>query len=253
MNDYVSVSDAKAATGMRLVVTRGVPNPWGEAAKGLLHVKRIAHLRVAQEAGGENLELVRWTGINSGPVAIWNDEPPRAGWAEILMLAERVSPEPALIPADERDRACMFGYLHEICGEDGFGWNRRLLHFRALPREHADAGLTRMRGKYDHGSEIAHCRDRIRAVLKLLSDRLRSQQRAGSRYYIGNRLTALDIHAACFMAMVQPLPIGLCPCDPALHDGYHLKDKELLAAADPLLLLHRDAIYAEWLELPMRL
>lgn len=254
-SDKATVDDARKARAMRLVVTEGVPNPWSEAAKGMLRVKRIDHLRVAQFPGEANEELVRWTGLNNSPIAIWNDEPPRNGWSAIIALVERIAPVPALIPAREAERAAMFGMLHELCGEDGFGWNRRLFHFNSLPDTpeiNANKGLVRMRGKYGHGGDMAHCRRRMIAVLTLLGERLRSQQAAGCDLYFG-KLSALDIYSACFMAMVRPLPIDLCPTSPELHDSYGLKDADVLAAVDPILLTHRDMVYDRWLELPMRL
>ena len=39
---YVSVDEAIKRSGVRMVVVGGVPSPWGEAAKGILHVKNIA-------------------------------------------------------------------------------------------------------------------------------------------------------------------------------------------------------------------
>lgn len=36
---YVSVEDARNAPGLRMVVVGGIPSPWGEAAKGIFHMK----------------------------------------------------------------------------------------------------------------------------------------------------------------------------------------------------------------------
>ena len=33
--EYLSVEEAKNRSGLRLVLTRGVPGPWGEAAKAI--------------------------------------------------------------------------------------------------------------------------------------------------------------------------------------------------------------------------
>ena len=44
-------------------------------------------------------------------------------------LAERLAPKPSLIPADATQRALMIGLSHEICGQMGIGWNRRLQLF----------------------------------------------------------------------------------------------------------------------------
>jgi glutathione S-transferase len=256
---YVPVAQARSRRGMRLAVTRGVPGPWGEAAKAILHVKCIPHIRIAQETGEANAALVAWTGINSAPIAIWNDEPPRAGWAEILMLAERIAPEPSLIPADERDRATMFGLAHELCGEDGYGWNRRLIFFEAM-RAAAEAGagldlakLGRLRAKYPPGGSADRARGRLIAILGLLSARLRAQHALGRRHYVGEALSAIDIYGACFAAMIRPMAIDRCPAGPELIEAYTERDPGILAAADPLLLRHRDFIYETYLELPMRL
>src|SRR5690349_14276478 len=110
---YVSVEQAIAASGLRMVVVGGVPSPWGEAAKGILHVKQIDWLAVRLAYDSEPLR--QWAGQRSGPVAVYDNEPPRAGWAEILLLAERLQPTPSLLPADGADRATMFGLAHEIC------------------------------------------------------------------------------------------------------------------------------------------
>ena len=83
--EYASVEDAIARRGLRMVVVGGVPSPWGEAAKGILHVKRIewAAVRLAYDSDA----LKRWAGQRSGPVAIYDDEPPRAAWDEILPVS----------------------------------------------------------------------------------------------------------------------------------------------------------------------
>ena len=261
MSDYLEVAEAIALSGLRLVLTRGIPGPWGEAAKGILHVKRIAHARVAQEGGGENAALKAWTGLNTAPIAIYGDEPPRDQWTQILMLAERLAQEPRLIPENEADRALMFGLSHELCGEDGYGWNRRLMFFASWEQSLATAtdptalgreSYDRMRRKYGYGT-LERARARIVAVLSHLGERLQHQRRAGSPYYIGERLTALDIYSACFVAMVRPLPLELCPMSEAMHAAYAERDPAILAAVDPILLEHRDEIYRRHLELPLRL
>ena len=56
----------------------------------------------------------------------WNDERPRSTWIEQLYLAERLQPEPALIPANADDRVLMFGLINEICGENGLVYQKDL-------------------------------------------------------------------------------------------------------------------------------
>ena len=43
-----------------------------------------------------------------------------------MLLAERLAPAPALLPADPASRALALGLAHELCGEAGLGWSRRL-------------------------------------------------------------------------------------------------------------------------------
>ena len=78
------------------------------------------------QGGGTNEELVAWSSVNSAPVVAWNDEAPLNGWLDILLLLERLNPEKSLVPEDPHSRVQLFGLAHEICGELGFGWNRRL-------------------------------------------------------------------------------------------------------------------------------
>src|SRR5689334_7992556 len=122
--EYVNVDAAIARRGLRMVVVGNVPSPWGEAAKGILHIKGIEWAAVKLVYDSEPLR--EWAGQRSGPVAIYDNERPRAGWAEILLLAERLTPSPSLLPTDPAERAIVFGLGHEICGEAGLGWSRRL-------------------------------------------------------------------------------------------------------------------------------
>ena len=46
-----------------------------------------------QLGGGENEALRAWTGRDNAPIAVYEDEPGRDGWAEILDLAERLDPD----------------------------------------------------------------------------------------------------------------------------------------------------------------
>ena len=257
--EYVDIDTARNARGLRLVLTRGVPGPWSQAAKGIFWVKRVPHLRVAQEAGGENTALVEWTGSANAPVAVYDDEPPRSGWIDILRLAERVAPEPSLIPEDPHLRAMMFGYANELCGEQGFGWNRRLMMIdRMLPRDgeplRGEGPAQTLGRRYGYSRDAAaKAPARVAAILRALSTRLRDQHAAGRPFFIGERLSALDIYWATFAALVEPLPSDLCPTPDYLRPFYVLGDPEVRSAADPLLLEHRDRIYREYLELPVRL
>ncbi len=64
---------------------------------------------------------------------------------------------------------------------------------------------------------------------------------------------ALDIYSATFMALIKPLPAEQCPMAEALRPAFEAMDDTTRAALDPILLAHRDAIYAQHLELPLTL
>lgn len=253
--EYVDLEAARARSGLRMVVVPGVPSPWGEAAKGILHVKRIPYVAVRLAAA--DAAMAEWAGQRSGPVAIYEDEPPRGGWAEILLLAERLAPTPALIPSDADQRALMMGIAHEVCGEMGLAWCRRNLGVHAgltggvgFP----EAVARYLADKYAYRpEELELYRTRVVEVLGLLSARLRDQQQAGSRFYLGDALTALDIYSATFMALFAPLPPDQCPMPEIMRPGFEHLDDATRDALDPALLQHRDFVYESFLELPLSL
>jgi glutathione S-transferase len=255
--EFVELKEAKERPGLRLVTVAGIPSPWSEAAKGMFRVKQVPLVGVRLQPGRP--EVSEWTSVPNAPVAMYDDEPPRSGWAEILLLAERLAPDPRLIPADPEERALLFGLAHEICGEMGLGWARRLhgihLSFESEGRESfplAAAQYLAPRYGYrpDNGVEA---RRRVIEVLGLLARRLHAQREAGSRFYLGEELSALDLYSAAFMGMFRPLPPEQCPMPEALRKAFETVDAGTQQALDPLLLEHRDAVYRESLELPMTL
>ena len=183
MGEFVEVAEARTLSGLRLVLSLGVPGPWSEAAKGILYVKKIPYVRVRQEIGGANAELTEWTAQATAPVAIWNDEPPRSTWIEQLFLAERLEPTPALIPDDIEDRMLMFGYCNELCGEHGYGWAKRLMLLHAVltdsdADESARAFATHLGNKYGYNQEEAEAAPaRVANIVTTLGSRLEQQQK----------------------------------------------------------------------------
>lgn len=253
--DYVSVEEAIGRGGLRMVVVGQIPSPWSEAAKGILHIKGIdwAAVRLAYDSE----PLKQWAGQRSGPVAIYENERPRSGWAEILLLAERLAPAPPLLPSDPAERALVFGLAHEISGEAGLGWSRRL--------QLVHAGLSQAGGfaepvcrylskKYGYTPELGSAAGtRVAELLGMLASRLKAQHQAGSRYYVGSRLTAVDVYSATFMAMFDPLPPEQCRMEAGTRAAFETRDAQTEAALDPILLEHRDMMYAERLALPLSL
>jgi len=258
MAEYIDIAQAKPLAGLRLVLPPGRPNPWAEALKGICYVKKIPYIRV-RKAQGNDPALHAWTSQSSAPVAVWNDERPRSTWIEQLYLAERLAPQPALIPEDSEDRVLLFGYGNELCGENGFGWSRRvmLLHptlSNPQSEESARAFASYLGGKYGYDRAVAEAApQRVAQIVRLLGTRLAHQRAQGRTFFIGERLSALDIYWATFAALIKPLPPELCPIPEPVRVSFTNTDPVVAAAVTPDLMEHRDLIYREYLELPMDL
>jgi glutathione S-transferase len=167
-------------------------------------------------------------------------------------FAERLAPAPSLLPADPAERALVFGLAHEICGEGGLGWSRRLqlvhagLHNAGGFPERVAKYLGK---KYGYSPEAgAAAGTRVAELLGMLVARLKAQHRAGSRYYVSNSLTAVDIYSATFAAMFDPLPAEQCKMEASMRAAFKARDAEIDAALDPILFAHRDVVYRECLE-----
>jgi glutathione S-transferase len=252
--EYLDTREAMGRRGWRMVVTSRIPSAWGEAAKGFLHLKRISWVAVRLAYDDEDLK--GWAGQLSAPVVFYDDEPPRSGWAEILMLAERVAPEPALLPLDPETRGRALLLCEKFCAPGGLGWTRRL--------QAVHAGLTKTGGfservagylgrKYGYDPAQAHSYGpKVSALLGEFAAALRSQRRIGP-YYLGATLTAVDVYSAAFMGLFCPLPELHCSMDPSIRAAFEHLDEPTAAALDPVLLEHRDMMYARHLELPLSL
>jgi glutathione S-transferase len=256
MVEYLSVEAARPLSGLRLAVTAHVPGIWSEAAKGLFDAKTIPYVLVEQVVGGENRALKEWTAQASGPVAVWNDERPRSSWLELIYLAERLAPEPALIPSRMEDRILMFGLINEIAGDNGFGWNLRL---NAMHKVMADPKRTEYQNQvvpvlaqrygYD-AAAVGPARRQMTQIVTRLKEQLALQNEAGRDFLIGDRLSALDIYWATFAGSIDPLPPELCPnMPPEMRAGY--TDPELRALGGDALFALRDRVYRDYLRLPM--
>lgn len=262
---YTSIAEARELSGLRLVLgAYAIPGPWRESCKGVFHVKGIPFTPVvtASEgfsdldfgAHGADAELREWTGQSSAPVAVWEDERPRAHWIDQLNLAERIKPEPRLIPGDLDDRSLMFGLGQLIVGEGGFGWTKRIgmLH-RALAELASDDPnrplWIHVGEKYGYSPALGEAApQRMAEIVSHLHQRLEVQAARGSKYFIGEQLSALDIYWACFLGLLDPLPRELCPMG---EWPYSNPDAEVAAVLSARLRSHRDYIYENYLELPI--
>lgn len=244
---YRTIEEAQTLPGTRLILTAGVPGPWGLSAKAIMKARNVDYIPIAQELGGTNDEQIAWIGIRNAPVVVHNDEKPRSGWAEILFLAERLGSGASLIPADAAQRAFMFGLAHEIAGENGLGWTRRLLIVKDPIEQGPDSpayGFAKFFGdNYGYSADAASAAaQRCTDILQLLSAQIEKQLAAGKRYFVGDQLSAVDLYWAAFANLIDPLPHELCPMSDDFRAMYGGSPAAVRAAASPALLAHRDFV-----------
>ena len=85
--EWIGIREARGRPGLRLVLLRGLPSPWSLAARAIFELERVAFTKVQRTPEDPPDALREWTGQDSFPVAVCEDERPRSGWAEILYWA----------------------------------------------------------------------------------------------------------------------------------------------------------------------
>jgi glutathione S-transferase len=205
--EFITLEEAAAMTkGTRVTFFPGVPAIFSEALKNICYVRGVPLIRVLHpqmgidEATGQDrqaklYELTSQTGL---PTMLHDQERPRNVWTEQLALAEQIGKPgtPSLIPEDCELRAEMFGLCAIVIAEDGLVWNMRIL---------ADSPLARKYGYSEEASAAAA--GKIAEVVRLLDRRLEAQEARGSRYLVGDALTAADIYwATMSMTLLPPAP-----------------------------------------------
>lgn len=268
--DYIPIREAKQRSGLRIVLSAfAIPGPWHEACKGVYHVKGLDYTPVrSSNEGASDLmlgigdtqsELIEWTSQSSAPVVIWNDERPRSMWNDQLYLAERLSPEPPLIPTDPGERIRMFGLANELMGEDGLNFRKR--HFMTsvslaeMSEDDPSRGLFAYLGsKYGYDeSAVASATGRVVEILGTMDAQLAAQRGRGSRYLVGEQLSAVDIYWATTCGFLDPMPEDRCPMatDFRQPQFYGSVNDEIDRALTTELRAHRDFIYETHLQLPI--
>ena len=205
--EFIPLDEAAAmTTGTRVTFIPGMPALYSEALKNICYVKGIPLIRALHPMMGTDKEtgqdrqarLFELTSQTSLPTMFHNDERPRNVWTEQLALAEEIgaADSPSLIPNSYEDRVTMFGICAIVLAEDGFIWNMRIL---------GDNPLGRKYGYNDEASAAAP--KKMAEVVGLIGRRLESQEKAGSRYLIGDSISAADVYwATMSMSMLVPPP-----------------------------------------------
>jgi hypothetical protein len=257
---FVDLEEARAASGVRLLAAAALPSPWTEAAKGIFHVKQIPVLGVRFRRGDP--AQAAWSGVRNVPAVLFDQEPPRTGWAEILSLAERLGGAVSLVPVEVSERARLFGHAHELAGENGLGWSARLIMIhgslssggaRSFPLPVAQY----LAAQYGYAPERfapAPARARVVAILAYFDRLLAGSRAAGHAYLLGDRLTALDIYLATFLTPLVGVTLDEGPAiAPPVLPAFQYLGEVIAGVLPPALLEHRRKIYQQHLPWPIAL
>lgn len=247
---YHSVEEARKQPGLRLVLTAGVPGPWGESAKYLVDYKGLDYVPVHQEGGGDNPALLEWTGQTSAPVAVYDDLPPVSHWLDLVMFLDRIAPEKPLLPADAASRGRAAGLSTLIAGVDGVGWNRRF-HMIAplMAMEEPPEAIIRLAQKYGWSdAALAAANDKL---IDILAELDRALAESGGEYFLGDTPCATDFHWAAFSGMLKPLPADVNPMPDWMRASWSGADEAVRAGFTPQLEAHRDRMFERHITLPL--
>jgi glutathione S-transferase len=252
--EYLKPENAKNLKGIRVVLTRDAFGPWGQAVKKMLEYKQIPYLAVEQRAGEANPELVEWTGTRNAPTIVNDDEPPITRWLDQIFYIENLRPTPSLIPPDSESRLQMFGIIHELAGEWGLGWCRRLMMMSDLERGMKAAGkpvaptISTLKDAYGFTTQnVENAGRRVADIVSNLARRLNEQRAKGSRFFIGSHLSAADIYWVAFSYMIELLPDDLCSMSAEMRELRECRHPDILAAKDPVLSEHRNEVARTYL------
>lgn len=205
--EFITLDEAAAMkTGTRVTFIPGLPALYAEALKNICFVKKVPLIRALHPMMGFDKEtgkdrqarLYELTSQTSIPTMLHDEERPRNVWIEQLALAERIGAPgtPKLLPNTFAQRAKVLGLCAVVLGEDGLVWNMRIL---------GDSPLARKYGYSEEASAAAP--GKVAEVLKLIDDHLAAQELDGSRYLVGNAVTAADIYwATMSMCVLVPPP-----------------------------------------------
>ncbi|MEM7017353.1 MAG: hypothetical protein AAF512_08455 [Pseudomonadota bacterium] len=209
--EFITLDEAAAmTTGTRVTFIPGIQAMYAEALKNICFVKGIPLIRALHpfmgidKATGKDRQarLYELTSQTSLPTMFHDQERPRNVWIEQLALAEQIGEAgtPALIPDNFEHRVEVFGLCAVVMSEDGFVWNMRILN---------DSPLGRKYGYSDAASAAAP--GKAAEVISLIDRRLEAQGQRGSRYLVGDALTAIDVYWATFSMMVLSVSPEIMP------------------------------------------
>ena len=253
--DFISLQEAaKMKEGTRITFIPGIQAIYAEALKNICYVKQIKIIRVLHPFMGTDKKTVKdrqadlysLTSQTSLPTMLHNEERPRNVWIEQLSLAERIGSSDSinLIPENFIERAEMFGLCAVVLGEDGLVWNMRIL---------SDGPLAR---KYGYSEEAnLKAPKKMAEIIRLIDLQLKKQEEKGSKYLIGNKISAVDIYWSTISMTILPASLEIMP-KTKQNEGMLIffesnsKIPEIKEVLSNRILSHRDYILKTYCETP---
>ena len=253
--EFISLEEAiKMKEGTRITFIPGIQAIYAEALKNICYVKKIKVIRVLHPLMGidkktgedRQARLYELTSQTSLPTMFHDEERPRNVWIEQLALAEEIGSSDSinLIPDNFQQRVDMFGLCAIVLGEDGLVWNMRIL---------SDGPLARKYGYSDDASSEAP--SKMAEIIKLIDLQLEKQEEKGSKYLIGDKISAADIYWSTISMTILPASVDIMP-KTKQNEGMLFffeanskipKIKEVLSHR---ILSHRDYILKTYCETP---
>jgi len=74
MLQYRAFSEIVDHPGLRIVLVKGMPSPWGQAAKTIFEIKGVDYIAAPWMPGEPNADIVAWGGETSAPIVAWAKE-----------------------------------------------------------------------------------------------------------------------------------------------------------------------------------
>ncbi|HEY4178048.1 MAG TPA: hypothetical protein VGM90_14475 [Kofleriaceae bacterium] len=257
-HQFVELAEARDAEGIRIVTPLGVPSPWALAAKGLFRLASVP-VRIVR-ADRSRADVHEWTKCDNYPVVFHDKDLPRTSWSPIVALAARLAPQ--LLPTDLDARAKVAGLIDLIAGEDGLGWNARLIMVDAGFRTEGAKGFIPPVGKYlvqrydsarivKKGDALELLRERCGAQIAVLDQHLAI---ADGDYFGGKAPNALDVYTAAFLIPLGALDETTCPgISPMARQGFAGAADALGALVPNSLIAHRTRMFEKHLGWPLEI
>ncbi len=267
---WMTVAQAREAGGVRVTDNPHWANWWALSLRAVLDLKgipfqKVLHPPFSDQNPDAQQELFAWTAQTSAPVLVYSDpkrgEIVKSDWLNQLLLAEQIEPEPALVPQRGEERVRMFGLAHEILSPQGMLWNGRLAlaelgdaadpaKMSAKQRDFFTPGEP-LGGKYSHNAKASAPLRNIPDTLALLDAELAANQTRGGVFFVGERLSALDLYWAFASNFVEILDREELPIMRFNRAMYPALNGALRDAASPRLMEHRERVLREHVGLPV--